>query len=140
LLGRRPPTRLSQLAELPILPRQVPLEVRNRRLKPDDVDVRRLRNEFGNLSPEFDELELFVSDSRSSTFPIPISVVAPSVAARNTRKLFSEACERTWSGVLRSFGFSRKSSHVATKDRLGIWNVWPSKTSCFVAIVIWPVW
>jgi hypothetical protein len=50
LLGRRPPIRPSKRAELPVLPRQVPLDVRNRRLKPNDVDVRVLRMEFGNPS------------------------------------------------------------------------------------------
>jgi hypothetical protein len=52
------PIRLGKQAELPVLPCQLPLDVGNRRLKPDDVDVRVLRNEFGNLSPDLDKLEL----------------------------------------------------------------------------------
>jgi hypothetical protein len=58
LLRLCPPIRPSKQAELPILPRQLPLEVRNRRFKRDDADVRVLRNEFGNLWPELDKLEL----------------------------------------------------------------------------------
>jgi hypothetical protein len=33
------------------------MQVHNRRLKPDDFDVRVLRNELINLLPELDELE-----------------------------------------------------------------------------------
>jgi hypothetical protein len=51
------PIRLGKQAELPVLPRQPPPQVRNRRLNRYDVDVRMLRKEFGNLSPEFDEVE-----------------------------------------------------------------------------------
>jgi hypothetical protein len=39
------------------VPRQLPLQVRYRRLKPDNLDVRVVRNECLDLPPQLDELE-----------------------------------------------------------------------------------
>jgi hypothetical protein len=57
LLRFRPRIRLNKLAELPVLPRQPPLQVCNRRFEPDNLDLRVLLNELFNLLPELDELE-----------------------------------------------------------------------------------
>jgi hypothetical protein len=77
LLRLRLPIGLSKAVELLVLSRQPPLQSCNRRLKPDNFNVRVLRNEFTNPSPELGELEFAAQRSRSIAFSIPISIVAP---------------------------------------------------------------
>jgi hypothetical protein len=96
LLRPHPPIRLSKLAKLSILPRQPPLQVCNRRLKSNDLDVSVLQNEFPNLSADLNELELEFPTLRlkvSCAFH-PVFHRRPSIAARNGRNCSSKACER----------------------------------------------
>jgi hypothetical protein len=69
-------------------------------------------------------------------FSIPISVVTPSFAAINNQKY---ASERTPSGFFGTFVFFTNSSHGNMRDGLVLWDVWPSKRSSAVDIVLWPV-
>jgi hypothetical protein len=107
LLGPRPTIRLSKQAEPLILPRQLPPQVRNHRLKPGDLDVRVLRNEFGNLPPELDELEFPAQRLEIDCVSHPDFRRRPSTAAKNSRKCAPGARERTSRGLsssLRSLG------------------------------------
>jgi hypothetical protein len=132
LFGPRPPIRPCKLAEPRILPRQLPLQVRHRRLKPDDLDMRVLRNEFPDLPPE-------LSESRWIAYWIPLSVVTPWTAARDSWKCTSEAGERTPQGFVGSCKLSANSSLADTRVPLAISIVRPSKTRSTLETVLSPV-
>jgi hypothetical protein len=110
-LRPRPPIRLCELAELPILLRQLPLQVPYHRLEPDNLDVRVLPNEFPDLLSELDELELRAQRLEVNCVFHRGAVVAPSITTRNSWKCASETRERTSYGALRRFGFSTDSLH-----------------------------
>jgi hypothetical protein len=95
LLRLRPPIRLCKLAELPVPPGQPTLQVQDRRIKPDDFDVRVLRKEFPNQSTELDELEFAAQRLEINTVFHRDFRRRPSIATRNSRKCASEARERT---------------------------------------------
>jgi hypothetical protein len=89
LFGSRSSIRLSKLAEFPILRGQLPPQVRNRRLKPDDLSARVPRNEFPSPPPELYEMKIPAEQLKVDWVSILISV-----AARNNRKYAAEARER----------------------------------------------
>jgi hypothetical protein len=111
-----PPIRLCKLAKLPILPRQLPPQVQYRRLKPADLDVMVLRNEPPTRHPSSTNSNCVLSDSRSLAFCVPISLVAPAVGARSSRKSASEGGERTSPGFSGSFLSSTNSWHVTARS------------------------
>jgi hypothetical protein len=62
-----PAIRLCNFSKLPVLP----LQAWNGRHKSDGLDVRVLRNEFGNLSPELDELKFAAQRLKIKCIPDP---------------------------------------------------------------------
>jgi hypothetical protein len=92
-----------------------------------------LRNEFGNLSAEADELELVPQQLKVDCVFHPDLRCCP--LGRSQKRAF-EARERTLTGVVSNCRFSVISSHVDTRDCLPTWNLWPSKTTSSIDIVL----
>jgi hypothetical protein len=68
----------------------LPLQVHNHQLKMNDLDVRVLRSQFGNLPPEPNELEFRAQTLKVYCVFHPVSLVMLSFATTNSRKRASE--------------------------------------------------